>query len=171
MTIAEQIKAAFAEIKLSLTGGQTASKTDNPEAKPPADGAAPGAITEEIRGFITAELKPVQADLTKAQADLTAANKTIADLTAQISAKDKEIAGLQAKEQDLEKRAAEKARQTTAGQGVPMQNLPEGAAASQTKDQQLAALQKQMAAETDPARRYELAEKTNALMFGSAEKK
>lgn len=129
---------------------------------------AAGAITAELRADIEAavsvQIKPLHEQLTKAQNDLKAANEASAG-------KDKEISDLKAKAQTVEEAAAEKARKTVTAQAVPVAGLPTGVPAGATTDQQIEALQKQLAAEQDPEKSYTLAAKINKLRFGSDEKK
>lgn len=122
---------------------------------------------------LTKQLESANAAIARAEMDLAAERtKMVAliaentDIKAQFAAKDAKIAELEAKDQDLEKRAAEKARQTTTAQGIPAATLPQGTTSGETTEQKIESLQKQLNAEADPQKSYVIAKQINELRFG-----
>lgn len=110
MTIEEQLSGANAELatlKTQLADAQTALEQANAKAT-----QAEQALTAEKGEREKAE-SALQEEMEKAES----AAKNHAEA---IAAKDKQISDLEAKEQDIEKRAAEKAAKITASGGAPL---------------------------------------------------
>lgn len=165
-----QVGAIVTEVLLKLgIISKAKEESERPTAGEVEAGAeGSGAITAEMRleiqSAVSAQVKPLQEKLTQAQSDLAAAQATIGQ-------RDKELADLKAEAKTVKEQAADDARKLVAGQGVPVAQLPEGVKAGQTTEQQIEALQKDLVAEKDLVKSYEIAAKINALRFGDEKAK
>lgn len=161
MNLQESVDDIRAKLSAFISGGET--KLTEANAK----------IAE-----LTKATEAAAAKLTQSESDLIVARASVASVTkerdtaaASVVAKDKEISDLKAAAQSIDALAAEKAKALVAAQGIPTSKLPEGAPAGGTQEQQIEALQKQLATETNPEKNYELAKQINDLRFGKTEKK
>jgi chromosome segregation ATPase len=118
---------------------------------------------------LTASIGDSAAKITQLEADLATAKQTIGTLTkerddasAASTAKDKKISDLEASQTEFDKRVSEKATQLLASNGIPTGKLP-GTSEKSDESAELASIRSQLATETDPVKRSQLAQKAREL--------
>ena len=127
---------------------------------------------------LQASLNELQATIAQRESDLATAKQTIGTLSAErdtangtVAAKEKEISDLKAAAKTADELAAEKAKQIVAAAGFPVAQLPTGTPVEGSKEAKIEALQKQLAEEKDPAKKYDLSAQLSELKWGTPAKK